>query len=57
MHNNRSQHFSPYSADQTSECWEGANPPYLLGKSMKDKLELLFLITIFVASVAAITPV
>jgi hypothetical protein len=36
---------------------EGANPPFLLGKNMKDKLELLFLITIFVASVAAITPV
>ena len=62
MHNSTCQHSSPlfYYAD-TLELWR-AKPSISFKKDClmekyKDKIEVIFLITIFISSLSAITPI
>lgn len=62
MHNSTCQHSSPLFYMLTLWNCGGPSPPYLLKKDYlmekyKDKIEVIFLITIFISSLSAITPI
>tara|TARA_B100001287_G_scaffold135595_1_gene114061 strand:+ start:872 stop:1060 length:189 start_codon:yes stop_codon:yes gene_type:complete len=61
MHNNTCQHSSPLFFADTLELWR-AMPSISLQKDfimekLKDNIEIIFLITIFISSLSAITPI
>jgi|TARA_B100001564_G_scaffold2282_1_gene2017 hypothetical protein len=61
MHNSTCQHSSPLFFADTLELWR-ALPSISLHKDfimekLKDNIEVIFLITIFISSLSAITPI
>ena len=61
MHNSTCQHSSPLFFADTLELWR-ALPSITLHKDfimekLKDNIEVIFLITIFISSLSAITPI